>query len=197
MIAYGIGILPLINNLKQEIPDVPQPWYADDAGALGTFTITDTYFDLLAHQGPGRGYYPKPTKIILIIHPDNLESGRDFRARHGFKVCTGTRYLGGYIGDDESKSDWLRKRTLMWEKNINMISKTAGKFTQKSYAAVVRAIQSKCIFLQHVTWDTGDEFAGVGKIIRETFLPRLFFGNMKTLSPIIGTLSTKGKCIID
>ena len=32
MIVYRIGILPIINNLKQEIPDVTQPWYADDAG---------------------------------------------------------------------------------------------------------------------------------------------------------------------
>ena len=35
MIAYGIGILPLIKNIKQEIPDVTQPWYANYAGALG------------------------------------------------------------------------------------------------------------------------------------------------------------------
>ena len=45
------------------------------------------------------------------------------------------------------------------------------------------------MFLQRVTWDTGDEFAGVDKMIRETFLPRLFFGMTKTLSPIVGTLS--------
>ena len=55
---------------------------------------------------------------------------------------------------------------------------------------MVRAIQSEWIFIQHITWDTGDAFAGVEKMIRETFLPRLFFGNIKTLSPIVGTLST-------
>ena len=55
---------------------------------------------------------------------------------------------------------------------------------------VVRAIQSEWIFLQHVTWDTGDLFAGVDKIIWETFLPCLFFGKTKTLSPIVGNLST-------
>ena len=37
MIAYGIIIFPLINNLKQEIPDGTQPWYADNARDLGTF----------------------------------------------------------------------------------------------------------------------------------------------------------------
>ena len=30
-----------------------------------------------------------------------------FGARDGFRVCTGARYLGGYIGDDESKQNWL------------------------------------------------------------------------------------------
>ena len=94
MISYKIGILPLIKNLKQEIPDVTQPWYADDAGALGTFTRIETYFNLLTRQGLGHGYDPEPPKRILIVHMDNIESGKDFGARHGFKVCTGTRYIG-------------------------------------------------------------------------------------------------------
>ena len=76
----------------------------------------------------------------------------------------------------------------MWNENINTISETVGKYPQEIYAAVVRAIQSEWIFLQRVTWDTGDAFAGVEKMIRETFLPRLFFGKTKTLSPIVGTL---------
>ena len=52
------------------------------------------------------------------------------------------RYLGRYIKYDDSKSDWLRERTLTWEKNINTVSRTVGKYPQESYAAVVRAIQS-------------------------------------------------------
>ena len=47
MIAYGIRILPHIKNLKLEIPDATHPWYADDARSLGTFTISETYVDLL------------------------------------------------------------------------------------------------------------------------------------------------------
>ena len=64
-----------------------------------------------------------------------------FVARHGFRVCTSARYLGGYIGDDESKHGWLRERTLTRDKNTNRISKTAGKYHQESYAALVRMIQ--------------------------------------------------------
>ena len=56
MIAYGIGILPLIKYLKWEIPDVTQPWYADNAGALGTLARLETCFCSLTRQGPGQGY---------------------------------------------------------------------------------------------------------------------------------------------
>ena len=55
---------------------------------------------------------------------------------------------------------------------------------------MVRAIQSEWIFLQCVTWDTRDAFVGVEKMIQETFLPRLFFGKAKNISPVVGALST-------
>ena len=100
MIVYRIGILPLIKNLKRAIHDATHPRYADDAGALVTFVILETYFDSLTCQVPGRGYCPKPSKRVLIIRPENIEAVKFFRARHGFKVCTGARYLGGYIRDD-------------------------------------------------------------------------------------------------
>ena len=58
MIVYGIRIFPPIKNLKWEIPDITHPWYAGDAGVLGTFTRIETCFYLLTCQGPGRGYYP-------------------------------------------------------------------------------------------------------------------------------------------
>ena len=75
-IAYGIGILPLIKNLKREIPDVTHTWYADYAGALGTFARLDTYFYSLTRQGPGREYHPDPTKSVLIVRPENIEAGK-------------------------------------------------------------------------------------------------------------------------
>ena len=83
----------------------------------------------------------------------------------------------------------MRERTLTWEKNINKISKTAGKYPQEIYSAVVYAIQSEWIFLQYVTWYTGDVFAGVEKMIWETFLTCIFFVKTKNLSPTLGTLS--------
>ena len=151
MIVYGIGILQLINNLRGAIPDVTHPWYDNDTGDLGTFVRLETYFDSLTRQVPGRGYYPKPSKRVLIVRPDNIEAVKVFGARHGFRLCTGARYLGSYIRDDDYKQDWLRERTLTWENYINTINKTAVKYPQESYSTVVCAIQSEWIFLQRVT----------------------------------------------
>ena len=69
MIAYSIRILPIINNLKQEVPDVTQPWYYENARALDMLARLETYFDFLTRQGPGRGYHPESTKSVLIIRP--------------------------------------------------------------------------------------------------------------------------------
>ena len=127
MIAYGIGILPLINNLNPEIPDVTQPWCADDARALSTFSRIETYIDVLRCQGPRCRYYTKPSKNVLIVHTKDIMAGKKFWVRHGFKMCKGAHYFGGYIGDDKYTSSWLREHTLMWEKFFSVISETMGK----------------------------------------------------------------------
>ena len=141
MIAYIIGILPPIKTFKHDLPGVTQLCYEDIAGALSMFSIINTYFNLLTYQGPWRRYHPIPPKIILIVHPENIETRKVFSARHGFKVCTGERYLGGYNKDDKSTHDWLRERMLMLENNIGTISKTTGKYSQDSYATVACTIQ--------------------------------------------------------
>jgi hypothetical protein len=101
MFAYRIlGILPLIRQVKADFPQVEQPWYADDAGAGAKFDEIERFFWRLCKIGPLFGYYPGPTKSILIVQQHNLEEARlRFPA---FKVKTGNRYLGGFIGEDEA-----------------------------------------------------------------------------------------------
>ena len=59
--------------------------------------------------------------------------------------------------------------------NITIIRETAVKCPQESYASVIHAIQLEWIFLQCVMKNIRDAFAGVEKLIWETFLPCLFF----------------------
>ena len=77
-----------------------------------------------------------------------------------------------------------------WEKNIHEISEMAGKYPHDSYAALFCVIQLEWIFLQSMTKYMGRMFTGLENILRETFLPHLFFVKSKSLPHILGTLST-------
>ena len=85
--------------------------------------------------------------------------------------CTSAHYLGGYIGDDKTKGDWLKKCIGNWDREICDLRKTANK-----YPCVV---QSEWIFLQCVTKDTVKSFTGMGNFLQETFLPHIRFGSQK------------------
>ena len=154
VVSNSIGVLPLIKCLKLAYPDVTQPWYADNSGSLGTFDNLGLYFNSLKRNGPDWGYYPDTTKIILIVHPENLEVGGLFSAHFFFAVFTDTRYLGNYIGYEKSKGDCLKNRTGDWERNICAVAKTAGRYPHEVCTVVDYAIQSECIFLQGATQDT-------------------------------------------
>ena len=118
IIDYGINIPPLIKNLKTEFPDITHPFYADNDGALCKFTRVKSYFHLFKKHGPGRRYYPQPSKRVLIVHPEHIKDRKWFGLRHGLKVCTGACYLGFYIRDDESKHYLMKERMETWERSV-------------------------------------------------------------------------------
>ena len=66
---------------------------------------------------------------------------------HRFKVCTGARYIGIFVEDNESKRYWMKERTETPEQKIHTIRETVGKYSRKNHATLVRAIQSEWIFL--------------------------------------------------
>ena len=51
MNVYGIGMLPLVLELKRLIAEVRQPWFADDSGDAGTFAGIRRFFEKLQELG--------------------------------------------------------------------------------------------------------------------------------------------------
>ena len=72
MVAYGLGILPLIRELRTAHPSINQTWYSDDAGAGGTFEGIHRHLDDLIVQGPPHSYFPEPTKSVSVVSPRNI-----------------------------------------------------------------------------------------------------------------------------
>ena len=89
MIAYDIGVLPLIRELQDAHPCVTQPWYADDVGAGGTFQQVQANFQDLQARGPARGYYLKTTKSILVVAPGNVTQADEHFRGPGIRVVMG------------------------------------------------------------------------------------------------------------
>jgi hypothetical protein len=177
MFAYGIGILPLIRILKAEFPAVEQPWYADDAGAGGSFNEIRRFFCKLEEIGPSYGYYPEPSKSILVVPQHNLEAAREAFPDFGFKVTTGNRYLGGFIGEDEALRAWLRVKTEAWEEAVSDLASVAPNFPQTAYSGLQKSLQQEWQFVQRVTKGIGPEFQNVELALSRTFLPTLFGDN--------------------
>ena len=81
MIAYGVGVLPLIRVLRSDHPQVYQPWYSDDAGAGGTFRDIMAHFRDLQLKGPAQGYFTEPTQSILVVSEQNVPRASPFSWR--------------------------------------------------------------------------------------------------------------------
>ena len=60
-----------------------------------------SFYNIMEHlrdlqgRGPARGYYPDPTKRILVVAPGNVAQAEEHFRGLGIKVVTGHRYLGG------------------------------------------------------------------------------------------------------
>ena len=77
-----------------------------------------------------------------------------------------------------------------WDIYICAVTETVKKYLQDSYALADRVIQSEWIFFQPMKKDMGQAFAGLEKVMRGIYLPRLFFVISKTLPPVVVDLST-------
>ena len=126
MVAYDIGFIPLIKVLKAAYRGVTQSWYTDDSGVLGMFNNIGLYFNSLKIFSLGRGYYPKSSKTVLIVHPDNITAGKYFVLCHRSKGFHRLVLSGRFIGVAKSKREWIKYQTSEWVKNIHMIIKMAG-----------------------------------------------------------------------
>ena len=55
-------------------------------------------------------YFLDLTKSILVVYNPNLARAESLFRSKGITIVTGSRYLGGYIGDDGPQDQWLRDK---------------------------------------------------------------------------------------
>ena len=174
MVLYGVALVPLAKYLREKVPNVVQPWYADDCAMAGPVTGIATAMQLLLLHGPSRGYYPEPSKSIFICRPEDRERARDMLSNFDFQHKEGSRYIGGFIGTDASRDEWLRPQIETWTEGVKTLAKVATRYPQTAYAGLVKSLQTEWTYLQRVVPDIATHFNPIEDAIATDFLPALF-----------------------
>ena len=100
-------------------------WYADDATSIGKLKAIRSWWDELHLQGPKYGYFPKPSKSVLILkNKDLLNDAKRIFAGTGIKISTDGefRHLGAVLGSPEFRETYVRDKVSKWVSDIEELS---------------------------------------------------------------------------
>jgi hypothetical protein len=174
MFLYGLTLVPLAKFLRAQVPTVIQPWYADDCAMAGSVSNITTAMRLLLHYGPSRGYFPEPSKSILICRKEDRAVAREMLAEFDFKYSDGARYIGGFIGSEDALNEWIQPKIDAWTAGVRTLAKVAKRFPQTAYAGLTKSLQTEWTYLQRVVPNIAAKFQQVEDAIAQDFLPALF-----------------------
>ena len=175
MYSYGIGLMPLCEQMREAVPTALQTYYADDAAAAGKARANAKCLKFLVEKGPKYGYYSEVEKSWYVCKAeDEAVAQQEFAALNlNIKFTRGQRYLGGFIGSAETKHEWIDGMVDKWASAVSTLAKFAVKYPQTAYAGFCFCLQAEWQYMQRVVADTAMFFAPVENAIRKDFLPAL------------------------
>jgi len=173
MVIYGVALTPLTETVRQQLPATLQAWYADDSAFGGTAPDIAAAMRTILERGPSRGYFPEPSKSILICNPAVRATVQAELVEFSFQYKDGYRHVGGLIGTPEAKTKWLQPQIQQWIKGIKCLANVAPRFLQTAYAGLAKSLQLEWQYLQRVVPDVGAALVPLEDMITTTFLPAL------------------------
>jgi hypothetical protein len=131
------------------------------------------FFLRLQEIGPTFGYFPEPSKSILIVRAHNRTRAKSSFDDLSFKVQTGSCYLGGYIGSKADRELWVQEKVTFWTSAVTDLAFAALSHPQTAFAGLQKSLQHKWQYIQRVIDDIGDCFFNIEAAIADVFLPAL------------------------
>ena len=92
----------------------------------------------------------------------------------GIKVVTSHRFLGGFLGDSTSFTQFFTEKVQKWVSSVRHLSEIAVLQPQATYAAMFKSLQCEWIYLQRVIPNCGTLFASLEHCLQTCFLPAVF-----------------------
>ena len=143
MIDYGIGVPPLIRELRDAHPCVTQPCYAGDTGEGGSFGNILAHLQDLHGMGAPRGYLLEPRKSILVVSLQIVARAEAFFQGMGLKVVNRSQYLGGLIGEQGAESMCLEKKVEGWAVLVQNLLGVDRQHPHTVYAGMQKSLQKE------------------------------------------------------
>jgi hypothetical protein len=178
MFLYSVAIMPLIRRCKR-VDDWRQCWYADDSSAVARLTKLVEWLTLLMEEGPKFGYFPEPTKSILIVAPAMVEQAKQiFRGPLAVKVVTGARFLGGFVGEESKRIAYVEMKMKEWVAMTAKLADIAELQPQAAYTAFRLSLSAQWSYLLRVVQEAHSEMKPLEDAIATKFLPALLSGHV-------------------
>jgi hypothetical protein len=108
-----------------------------------------------------------------VVREANLAAAQVAFQDLGFKITTGSRYLGRFIGEAAPQEEWVRGKTNARASAVTTLAKVCKRYPQLAYAGLQKSLQQEWQFLQPVTDGISTEFESVESSLKEDFLPAL------------------------
>ena len=77
---------------------------------MATLPSLHAWFSQLLSSGPVFGYLPQPAKTVLVASPSYVNQAASLFSNLGIKVVSGSRFLGGFVGERSMASDFVTQR---------------------------------------------------------------------------------------
>ena len=192
---YAVGTRPLLDILHNQTDPTrcQQVWYADDSTAAGLLGEIRHWWDILNDAGPKFGYYPKPSKTILILKdPEKLELAKQLFDGTGIKLTlTGERHLGAVIGTQEFRDQYVSSKVQKWIEDIEILAGIAEDEPQLAYSSYTMAMCMRWCFVQRTIPNTKDHFVALEDTIRSKLIPAIVGRNVSDIERKIISLPVR------
>ena len=174
MAFYALATRPLMDVLSK-IGKIIQSWYADDTAACSSLVELKSWWDKLCAIGPTYGYFPKPSKTILVVKNGfNLPMARSLFEKTGVTISLqGERHLGAVIGSKDFKEQYVRNKVSGWVKDVEELSEIGKDEPQLAYNAYIKGLSHRWTYVQRTISDTSELFKPLERAISERLIPSI------------------------
>lgn len=175
-----------LNPTENEQPPTPPPsspspltkanqyWYADDSSIVGEWRVIKGWIQVLVEIGPKIGYFPEPSKSLLIVSPEQVEAAEQYFSEEKFEVITGARYLGGFLGRRVDAELYLLNKVEEWIEGARAMTKVAWREPQAAFSGYTRSLQCEWEYVMRVIPDCAKLFNPLADVIKHELIPALF-----------------------